>query len=71
MQKFWTKSFVYRLGGNAGLTFIAPFSGINIVAPEVELIQSIFISLISTTVVTAAVIFRRLEKWGNRFASHQ
>jgi len=62
-MKFWTRSFLYRLGGNAGLTFIAPFSGANIL--QVEIVAALLLSLISTSIVAAAVIFRRMEKVGN------
>ena len=64
MKEFWSKKFMYRLGGNAGLTFIAPFSGANIL--EVEIGKSILLSIIATIIVTSAIIFRRMEKWGNR-----
>ena len=67
MFKFWSTSFKYRLGGNAGLTFIAPFSGASVL--EVEIGKSILISLIATTIVSSAIIFRRMEKWGNQNAS--
>jgi len=66
-MKFWTRSFLYRLGGNAGLTFIAPFSGANIL--EVEIGKSILLSLIATAIVTAAIIFRRMEKVGRKNGS--
>jgi hypothetical protein len=63
-MKFWTKAFRYRLGGNGGLTFIAPFMGSQIVlSPEIT--DSILLSLISTVIVTSAVIFRRMERVGN------
>jgi len=61
-MKYWTRSFLYRLGGNAGLTFIAPFSGANIL--EVEITKSILLSVIATVIVTSAIIFRRMEKVG-------
>lgn len=68
-MNFWTRQFLYRLGGNAGLTFIAPFSGANIL--HVEIYASVFLSLISTAIVGAAVIFRRMEKVGNTKSSQE
>lgn len=67
MFKFWSTSFKYRLGGNAGLTFIAPFSGANLL--HVDMIDCILLSLVATGIVSTAIIFRRMEKWGNRNAS--
>ncbi len=69
MNKFWSKKFTYRLGGNAGLTFIAPFSGASVLNVDIQ--QSILLSLIATVIVTGAIIFRRMEKWGNRDESPQ
>lgn len=67
MKEFWSKKFKYRLGGNAGLSFIAPFSGANLL--HVDIIDSALLSLVATGIVSAAIIFRRMEKWGNQNAS--
>lgn len=64
MKEFWSKRFKYRLGGNAGLTFIAPFTGANLLAVDIQ--ESFLLSLIATIIVSGAIIFRRMEKWGNR-----
>jgi len=56
---------MYRLGGNAGLTFIAPFMGSQLILSP-TIMDSILVSLISTIIVTSAVIFRRMEKLGNQ-----
>lgn len=61
---FWSRKFLYRLGGNGGLTFIAPFMGSQIVLSP-DILDSVLLSLISTVIVTSAVIFRRMEKVGN------
>jgi len=58
---------MYRLGGNAGLTFIAPFSGANLL--QVDIIDSALLSLVATGIVSAAIIFRRMEKRGNQNGS--
>jgi len=67
MKKFWSQKFMYRLGGNAGLTFIAPFSGANLL--QVDIIDSALLSLVATGIVSAAIIFRRMEKRGNQNGS--
>jgi len=64
-MKFWSKKFKYRLIGNFGLTFLAPFMGTNIIMQS-NLLESVYISLISSGIVTGFVFFRRLEKLGNR-----
>jgi len=63
MKKFWTKKFRYRLLGNFGLTFLAPFMGTNIIMRS-DFAESIYISLISSGIVTSFIFFRRLEKLG-------
>jgi len=64
-MKFWSKKFKYRLLGNFGLTFLAPFMGTNLIM-ESGLLESVYISLISSGIVTAFVFFRRVEKFGHR-----
>jgi len=64
MKRFWSKKFRYRLVGNFGLTFLAPFIGTNIVM-SADFLESIYISLIASSIVTGLLFFRRLEKYGN------
>jgi len=64
MSKFWTRKFCYRLLGNFGLTFLAPFVGTNIVM-NADFGESLLISLISSSIVTGLIFFRRLERLGN------
>jgi len=63
MAKFWTKQFGYRLFGNFGLTFLAPFTGANLLS--VEFLDTIYLALISSSIVTGLIFFRRVEKFGN------
>jgi len=63
MKKFWSKKFRYRLMGNFGLTFMAPFMGTNLIMRS-DFLESVYISLISSGIVTAFIFFRRLEKFG-------
>ena len=64
MKKFWTKKFGYRLAGNFGLTFLAPFMGTNLILGA-QILESVYIALISSAIVTGVIFFRRLEKFGN------
>lgn len=63
MKKFWTKGFKYRLFGNFGLTFLAPFTGTNLIM-KTDILESVYISLISSLIVTAFVFLRRVDKFG-------
>lgn len=63
-KKFWTKGFCYRLLGNFGLTFLAPFIGTQVVLTA-NFLDSVFISLIASGIVTGLIFFRRLEQFGN------
>lgn len=63
MKEFWSKKFCYRLSGNFGLTFLAPFTGANIL--NIEFLNTIYLSLISSLIVTGLIFFRRVEKFGN------
>jgi len=65
MKKFWSRKFRYRLIGNFGLTFLAPFVGSNIVM-NADLVESVYISLIASGIVTGLLFFRRIEKFGHR-----
>lgn len=63
-KKFWTKTFAYRLSGNFGLTFLAPFVGTQVVLSS-DFLDSVFISLIASGIVTGLIFFRRVEQFGN------
>lgn len=63
-KKFWTRKFGYRLAGNFGLTFLAPFVGTQVVLSS-DYLDSVFISLIASGIVTGLIFFRRVEQFGN------
>ncbi len=64
MTRFWSRKFRYRLAGNFGLTFLAPFVGTNVVM-NADFLESVYISLIASGIVTGLLFFRRLEQHGN------
>ena len=62
-KKFWSRKFRFRLIGNWGISFLGPLVGANIVLTA-EFMDTVLISLISSTIVIGLVFFRRLEQVG-------
>jgi len=64
MTNFMTQRRCLRLVGNWGVSFVGPLVGAN--ALSVEFIDTILIAMLSSTIVTALVFFRQLERYGEQ-----
>jgi len=60
---FQRKRFTARVIGNFLISFLSPLVGANIIL-NVDFLHTIYLSLISSFIVTGLVIGRELERYG-------